>query len=253
MNPLLFEIQLAFKRLVFRNLRFFMFDLTLPIVFYLLFTRVMNTGLQGTALKIFYTTYLINMMAYSVLLAGVMTVANTLSDDRRRRFNVFIDLSPVSQNRYYANMIIVFLTLNDLTMLALGGVAFLANDVHFGWIVWLELLGVMPLLSLPIILIGMLIAQAGTSNVINLMSNLIVFPMAILSGLWWPIQMMPSWIQQIGKFLPTYQITNVLNCITTQQLPSLHAIIVLLIWTGLLLGIIDVLRRTKTSRELNTI
>ena len=61
----------------------------------------------------------------------------------------------------------------------------------------------MPILSLPLILLGIAISLLKDSDTINAVTNLIVFPMAIAGGLWWPISLLPHWLQQKRKLLPT--------------------------------------------------
>ena len=61
---------------------------------------------------------------------------------------------------------------------------------------------------IPLSLFGIIISFVGNTTGVNILSNLISFPLAILGGLWWPIETMPEWLQVIGRMLPSYFAAN---------------------------------------------
>lgn len=209
MHNYLFQTKLNFRRIILRNKSFFIFDMLLPIVFYLLYTRVLTTGLSTQALTAWNTNYLISMVIYSCMLGGIVTTSNTLLDDQTSHFRLFISLKPISKFQYYSSMTIVFLTLNLISSILICLVGIFVNHV----VISLPLLILLIIINLagtiPLITLGALTSLAQKPNTVNLLNNIVVFPLAIISGLWWPINLMPNWLQKIGKLMPTYQLAQI--------------------------------------------
>lgn len=215
MSNYFYQTKVNFQRIVFRNKAFFFFDMALPVIFYLLYTKVLTTGISKAAMSNWNKEYLISMMIYSCMLGGIITTSNTLLADQTSHFTLFVSLKPISKLQYYSSMAIVFLCLNLISSIVICLVGVSVNHVTIS----LPLIALLLLINLigtiPLILLGALTSLAKSPNTVNLLNNIIVFPLAIISGLWWPIQMMPNWLQQIGKLMPTYQLahldTNLIN------------------------------------------
>ncbi|MHC5247153.1 ABC transporter permease [Enterococcus sp. LJL90] len=248
-----YQVAINFKRIVFRNLRFFLFNLALPIGFYLLFTKVMTSGMPQEMLKTWNADYLVSMVLYSSLLSSVLTVSSTLLNDQEDSFDLFIELSPIPRWRYYASMMLVFWSLNMLGVVALGIVGILVNQVALSLTTWLILLLAVPLTAIPLIFLGIMISLMGTSNVVNLLSNLIVFPMAIASGLWWPLSIMPDWLRTIGEKLPTYFSSQLISGFIHQEPFDWSNLWGLLAWSVIGLAGIGVTLYYRKAKELQTI
>lgn len=247
-----YQLQINYKRIVFRNFRFFFFDLSLPIAFYLLFTKLVVQGIPTNELATWNQTYLISMIVYSTVLSSVITVANTLLDDHNRHFDTLLQVTPLSIKSYYAGLLIVFSSLTILSVVALCIVAFLVNQVSLSLLSLVLLLIIIPIGATPTIFIGFLVARAGSSNVVNLLTNFITFPMSILSGLWWPMSSFPNWLQSIGKQLPPYQLTKLANDLLKQQPLDWAATIGLITWSLVLIGLLYATINYQQKKGLQT-
>lgn len=243
-----FQTKLNFQRIVLRNKAFFFFDMMLPIVFYILYTKILVTGVPTSYLKIWNEDYLVSMMIYGCMLGSVITTANTLLDDQMSKFKLFVTLSPLSSWQYYASMGLVFISLNLISSIAIVVVGIFVNQITIS----LELISAMILINLLgtilLILIGFLISYVKKPNTVNLLTNLVVFPLAIISGLWWPISLMPKWLQNIGKLMPTYQLSVIDKAVLHQTELSIMPFLNLCGWfivLALLLIIVNKLQRQK--------
>jgi ABC-2 type transport system permease protein len=74
-----------------------------------------------------------------------------------------------------------------------------------------------------------------------------VFPVAMISGLWWPLSTLPSWLQTVGKMLPTYAISEINKSIIQNQTIQLSNIFNLVSWLFIL--IIITLATTKLPQH----
>ncbi|MDR2976669.1 MAG: ABC transporter permease [Streptococcaceae bacterium] len=253
MKRFLYQVLINYKREVFRNPMFYGFALFMPVAFYVLFTKMINLGIPKSALPAFHLSYLITMAVYSALMSSVISVANTLLDDREHNFTLFVELSPKSRVGYYLGMLLVFLPLNALIVVVIALVGILVNGVNISFTMWLILLLLLPLLSIPLIMIGILVSLAGPSNVVNGVAQLVTLPMALLSGLWFPIESFPEWMQRIGHRLPPYQISTIIQETVDKENLEMANVFGLALWTlGLAAAMVLVFRYIR-RHELLTI
>jgi ABC-2 type transport system permease protein len=231
MRKFLYQVAINYKREVLRNPFFYGFSLFMPVAFYLLFTKMIDLGIPKAALTAFHLNYLIMMAVYGVLITSVISVANTLLDDREHNFTLFVELSPLSKVGYYAGMLLVFLPLTIIIIAVIGLVGILVNGVSISLTLWLIFLLLLPLMSVPLIMMGILISLTGTSNIVNAVAQLVTLPMAMLSGLWFPIETFPDWMQKVGHCLPPYQISTIIIEIVNKQTVEMANVTGLVLWT----------------------
>ena len=88
----------------------------------------------------------------------------------------------------------------------------------------LEVLGVLPFAALGL-LVGTLVKGQGAPGVVNL----IYLPMAFLSGLWFPLSVMPAFLQSIAPLWPAYHLNRLaLSAVGLgQDGEALHAAVLL--------------------------
>ncbi|MQS90168.1 ABC transporter permease [Companilactobacillus mishanensis] len=252
MKSFLYQTDLNFKRIVMRNKKFFIFDLLLPIIFYLLYTKVLSTGIPKSLMSSWNANYLVSMMVFSCLLGSIITVSNTLLEDHTSHFDLFVDISPLSKIKYYASLIVVFLTLNLISVITISLVGIFVNNVNLP-LQKLTLVSINTLLgSLVLILVGILISLAKSPSTVNLLNSLAVFPVAMLSGLWWPLSTMPDWLQTIGKLLPPYAISQANISIMNSKIPSFSSVLNIVSWFTVLLVLNIILIKLPSHKELET-
>lgn len=241
------QVKNNFFRIILRNPRFIVFDVGVPALFYILFTKVMNQGMPAS----FNKTYLVSMAIYATLLSSIITVANNVLSDTDQSYLRFIDVSPVSRPTYYTAMGVILLGLTVIEIVIIELIAKFYVGVSMGIGNWLAILVLATVASISLMVFGVSLAFCGSGTVVNLMVNVIVFPVAILSGLWWPLSLMPNWAQTVGKLLPTYQTSVIVNEVINKTTISLNAIggeIVWLLLAATLLFAVQKIQRTKTRK-----
>lgn len=117
-----------------------------------------------------------------------------------------------------------FLTANVITRLIVSvvqaailiavGVLFLNATVlgSYFLVLLVVILGVLMFLGLGFIISGI----AKTIDSVPVFANLVVFPMLFLGGVFFPIDNMPNWLQNIAKFLPLTFFSNSLRDVMTR-------------------------------------
>jgi len=235
MKTVMTQTKMDFKRAYLRNPRFAFFSLLIPIGFYLLFTKVMNQGLVSAS---FNLQYMVSMTTYSLILSNVFTLSTLLYNDMREGLLALINLSPTSKATYYTAKLLNLGVINGLTIIVIFVVAALSNQLQLAWTTWLLTAGWLWLASLPLCLLGISISFLNDDNQIQLAANLLAFPLAILSGLWWPLALMPKQVQVIGQHLPVYPINQIAQSIVLKKTVHFADYGVTLGWTVILVGLV---------------
>ncbi|MYV05038.1 MULTISPECIES: ABC transporter permease [Furfurilactobacillus] len=240
MNQLCTQTKYAIKRELLRNPRFFLFNLAMPAFFYILFTKILVQG-SASEKQQFNLNYMDSM---------IFSVSAFLAEDRQENMPTLLAITPAKQLYYYVGLMLTMTVMNMLSASVILTIATIINGVHLTLSSLLLIVGLSALGGLPLMLIGVLVAKSGRPSSVNSLCNLIVFPMAIISGLWWPIGLLPHWMQQIGKLMPTYAVNSLLNVVTKQMHFNWSFIVSLAGWTGALLIIIWLLSRAKNDRSI---
>lgn len=230
------------RRLILRNGSFQFFSIMMPASFYLLFTRVMVTG-NAADMAIFRSQYMCSMLVYSGTINALFGIAQLLMHDRERGLLRWLTLTPGGVRPYYLSVGCLSLVMNLLAVGVLGTIAVLVNQVSLSVAQWLAIAGLMIIGQLPVLLMGVLLSFINRAETLSLASNLITFPLAIISGLWWPIRTLPTWLQPVGKQMPTYFLNDLLGRVVTRGTLETTNVWGLLAWiVGLLILVVGITR-----------
>ncbi|MFE3500224.1 ABC transporter permease [Kitasatospora sp. NPDC059146] len=182
------------------------FGILMPVGFFVLFNLLYGQGAvqglsAGTAMVATFGTY------------GVITVASLqpgvgVAQDR--------DLGWLRMKRVSAVPVWISLAakataalLYGVGVLALMGVAAAAfGTLHASPWALLRVAVVLLLGTVPFTLFSVAVGFRFRPGAAVALLNAVLFPLAVLSGLWIPIRLLPSVVRQIAEFLPTYHLAQ---------------------------------------------
>ena len=72
----------------------------------------------------------------------------------------------------------------------------------------LRVIGVLVLGSLPFSLFSLAVGARFSTNASVSVLNAVLIPSVILSGLWFPLEMLPTWLGEIAVYLPPYHLAQ---------------------------------------------
>lgn len=218
------EFKFDFKREIWRNLPFLFFSLFMPAGFYLLFTNVMAGGKQ------FAGRYMCSMIVYSLIISAFFGLAVLLQRDRRSGYLTRLSQTPVGLKAYYLAVALCFMLMMILSTAIMFALAIGVNhlSLRVGQMLLIILASVFG--ELPLLLLGWLISRVHREETLSVLSNLLTFPVAIVSGLWWPLAMLPRWVQAIGKALPPYRLNHLLNNFVAGWRTSAYDWLIIMSW-----------------------
>lgn len=191
---------------MFRNPYFIFWSLLMPIVFYYIFTKVVNTDIADK--ELWGAHYLMSMTSFSVMGSAIMTLGIRLVQERSQGWTTFMKVTPLSSLQYSIAKMIGQSIVHGFSIVVIFIAGALLNGVSLTSYQWMMsgcwiLLG-----SLPFLGIGVLIGTMKRVDTASGVSNLLYMLLAITGGMWMPMEVLPKTIQAIGAWLPAYNYGN---------------------------------------------
>ena len=239
MKPYLLEMKYEFLHLL-RTPIFALPTVLFPVMFYLLFGVVINTG---SATQYLLATYGV----FGVMGAGMFGFGVTVAIEREQGFLQLKRALPMPPGAYLLakmGMAMLFASIISLLLaliaLSLGGVSLAPGQ-------WLLLFAVNVLGTLPFCAIGLYIGTVCNGSGAPAVVNLIFLPMAFLSGLWLPLSMLPEVLSRVAPVWPAYHLGQVaLKVVGMDDGGSLPLHLAVLV---VIAGACFVLARARLARE----
>jgi ABC-2 type transport system permease protein len=141
----------------------------------------------------------------AMLFMGLLFVANSYALDiwKEQSWGTLRRLAttPASLGAVLGGRLIsLTLILSGVALVGVGGMRWLANVAVASvslTVIWLILSG----MAFYLVLVAITVHASGQRSA-NVIGNLIVFPLALLGGSFFPFEMMPDWMAKIGRFTP---------------------------------------------------
>ncbi|GAC1672856.1 MAG: ABC transporter permease [Candidatus Dormibacteraceae bacterium] len=180
-------------------------SLLLPVVFYAFIgIGQASQTLQGTHVT-FGAYFLASMAVYAVANVMVFSFGISVANERAMKTDVLMRATPLPPVVYLLSRCITAIVFAALTLAVLFPFAFIAGGVRLEPDQWFTLAARVLLGAIPFIALGFAIGYLAGPNSAVAVINLIYLPMAFASGLFFPKQLLPEFIQQISPYLPLYR------------------------------------------------
>jgi ABC-2 type transport system permease protein len=151
--------------------------------------------------------YVPAILAAFIMTNGIIGVTVNTSEFRRRGIIKRLVATPLSKYEWIlGNLLQQVLLAFILTavMLCLAWLVFDFHKVPNVYSILLIILGAVTFCSLGIFLGGIVKDVEAATGI----ANAIAFPMMFLSGAFWPVELMPEYLQAVAKLLPLYYLHN---------------------------------------------
>jgi ABC-2 type transport system permease protein len=160
-----------------------------------------------------YVDFLIpGLIGFSILVNPMFSLVNISSEYKKTKLFKQLSLTPLTKMEWLASKVLFYIFLSSVSFILMVGVGILAFGAHITLTLWLIpflILGPMLFASLGM-LVGTVTKNPETAGVIG---NIVTFPMMFLAGTFFPISIMPHYLQTIAHVLPLYYIIEGLNAI----------------------------------------
>lgn len=197
-----------------------------------------------------YTDYLIpGIIALSIMQMSLMGIIFTLVNYREKGIMKRLQITPIKPMDFTISQVLSRLIISVLQVAILLTVAILFFKItvigSYGLILLLTILG-----SIVFIAMGMTISGiAKTQNAAAPIANIVMMPMMFLGNVFFPVNTMPLWLQNIVKYLPLNYLSDAIRQVMIEgaKLSQIGSdLIALLVWTIILVFFASLTFRFKT-------
>lgn len=215
-----------------RNLRAVVFTVAVPLIMLIAFG-----GSYGGSGQVDASTHLpwivvttIQVAAYGGMMAA-LSQAFQIVTERSIGWNRQLRITPLSGTGYLLSKVVAALALalfSILIIIVTSLVLFHPDLAAGSWVlaglaVWCGVI--------PFALLGIVIGQFAKPEFAQPLFMVVFMGMAILGGLWIPLQIFPAWVADVAKAVPSYWLNRVGQLGALQSGDALTPAIVLTLWT----------------------
>ncbi len=228
---------LASTRLAFRNVRFLVLTVALPLLLFLLYSNVYRGQDAGNGLSV--VAYLMVSMASFGCIGAAINTGARIAVERQVGWNRQLRLTALPGPSYLIAKAVVsmLVTLPALLLVFLAGAT--VGDVHLSATQWLGTGLAVWLGLIPFAVLGLVIGFAGTVDTVQPISMITYLGLSILGGLWFPVEAFPTFLQDIARITPSYWLADLGRSVLAGDGVPMNAVLVLAAWT-IVLGVVGV-------------
>ncbi|MDZ5473588.1 ABC transporter permease [Bacillus sp. 31A1R] len=244
MNALWMQCKAEIIRIM-RNPYYVFWSLMMPILFYVIFTKIFNTNVDNQ--KEWQAHYLMSMTTFSVMGSAIMTLGIRLVEERTKGWSMFMRITPLSDQAYFFAKMVGQTVIHLFSIIVIFSAGAIINGVQltaFEWVMsglWILLA------SAPFLALGTLIGTMKRVDTASGISNLIYMLLAISGGMWMPLEIMPTFVQDIGKWLPSYNLGNGAWEIIRGNAPEFMNVVILIGYLFLFMILSSYIRRKQEA------
>lgn len=165
--------------------------------------------------RVRYIDFLIpGIVAMSLMQSAIIGIAVFLTEAREKKILKRILATPVNRRSYIAAQVMARLIIALLQAVIILGAARLIHGVEIYGSYWNLLLWAL-LGTAVFLMIGFIIASfSKTTSAAESLSQVVSMPMLFLSGVFFPTDSLPDWVQGIVDYLPLTPVITALRAVT---------------------------------------
>lgn len=180
-----------------------------PVMFYCLFGLLMNRN--ETIGSVSVAKYLLGGYAvFGSLGAAIFGIGVGVSLDRSAGWLELKRASPMPALAYILSKCGMAVVFSCLIVCVLTGLGITVGHVHLTVAEFARIAGIAALGSIPFSCLALALAFTVPPASAGGIANMIYLPMSFLSGLWVPLQFLPSFPQHIAPIFPTYHLAQMM-------------------------------------------
>lgn len=192
-------------QLVVKNPGFAIFAVALPVILYVVFQQVFGRstldGLNWPAMV------MVSMAAYGALGAALSGGAQLAVERRSGWLRQLTLTSLTARSILWAKAgVIMLLVLPALGMVYAAG--YVLGGVRAPVADWLVSIGLMWVALVPLTVLGVALGLWVRAEAVQGLTTLVLLLLALLGGLWFPVQTMPAALQAIARATPSYWVAE---------------------------------------------
>ena len=190
-------------RKAFRAPEFIIPTLALPFAFYMLFGIMLSRSAAGAA------TLLATYGIFAVMGPALFGFGAGGANERELGWLGIKRAAPAPAMTYIGAKLLTTIVFASFALMPIYAAAGFMGDVALARSAWLALLVSHLLAVVPFALLGLAFGFRFGANAAIALSNVAFLSLAVLGGLWFPIQIFPAVMQAIAGWLPSFHLAEV--------------------------------------------
>ncbi len=158
-----------------------------------------------------YIDFLVpGLISFSILTSPMFSMVNIAAEYKKEKIFRQLSLTPLTKGEWLTSKILwyVILSIASFVLMCLFGIELFGANITFSaWIIPFLILGPIFFVALGM-LVGTITKSQESAGVIG---NIITFPMMFLSGTFFPLSIMPTYLQNIAHVLPLFYVVEGLS------------------------------------------
>ncbi|MEJ7219094.1 ABC transporter permease [Staphylococcus gallinarum] len=222
-------------KVLFRKKMYLIISIFLPVVFYLLFTSLLD--LPSAAAQKFYKEYMYSMTVFSLMSFCLMSFPLDMIEERTSGWFRHLMSTPLTATKYFTVKIFRAMIQFALAIIVIFTVGHFYKNVTMDLQSWLFSGLILWLGASLFLTFGLVIAQFKDAQKASSFANILNLSLAIIGGLWFPVNTFPKWLQNISTKTPTYHLKLIAYDLGKGEGVNLESFGVLIIYSIIFLGI----------------
>jgi ABC-2 type transport system permease protein len=149
--------------------------------------------------------FLASMALYGVANVMVLGFGISIANERGQKQDLLMQSTPLRPSVFFVAKALSALAIALMALVVLSLLAVVGGGAHLSAAQWLTLFLRAMLCSLPFIGLGFALGYLAGPNSAPAVTNLIYLPTAFASGLFFPLRLLPQFLQNIAPYLPLYR------------------------------------------------
>lgn len=180
-------------------------SITFPVMFYVLFGLAFGSGRGVSGVSI--ATYLIATYgAFGVIGASMFGFGAGVAVERGQGWMLLKRATPMPVAAYFFAKLAVCMLFGAVIVFLLSTIGVTFGGVRLPPFTWGRLALTLVAGAVPFCALGLAVGYFAGPNSAPPIVNLIYLPMAFASGLWIPIEILPSALRSVAPFVPAYHL-----------------------------------------------
>jgi ABC-2 type transport system permease protein len=200
MNIRYFGLEMARQ---LRDARSLVFTFAVPVVMLLIFGSVYGAQYDKAAHLQWIIVTTVQMGGYGAMMAA-LAQAFTIVNERSVGWNRQLRITPLSGTGYMITKVSSALAVGLLSILVVFVIAATALHAHLSIGAWIMAALGLWVGIIPFALIAILIGQFAKPSFAQPLFMVTFLGLAILGGLWVPLDILPVWVSNVAQVAPSY-------------------------------------------------
>lgn len=241
---LLYMLKIDILR-TFRDIKYITFIIALPIILYLLYTQMFNPNIKINGIT--WSAYsMIALAAFGIIGNAVSFLGVRVQGEHSENWYQFLKVSSIPEFSYNISRSMSYIVLSFIIICLM----FIVGAVFKGAILEVSqyILCTIALLIGSLVFISLALIVSCMGSAAQPLGTLLYLVLSFVGGLWLPVDSMPSFMQKIAKWSPSYNYANIVWSNLGGQAFPWGSVLNLIAWMAIFLAIYYFILKVKKNK-----